>query len=89
MKKGWGQLLKAYKSYQSGDFDKADSKLEELRSHRESWIQHMVQVDRQEVEESLRASCGHGVAGVVSVRPRIGARGQATVGQVVQYALTR
>ena len=47
----------------------------------------MVQVDREEVEEALAAGSHHCVAGVVCVRPGIGALRQAAVGQLVQDPL--
>ena len=49
----------------------------------------MVHVDWQQFEESIRASVGHGVAGVVSLCPGIGARGEAAVGKLVQDTLEK
>ena len=47
----------------------------------------MIHVNRQQFEKALRASVGHCVAGVVSLRPGVGARGQAAIGKLVQNTL--
>ena len=56
-------------------------------TYSEGGIENMVQVDREEVEEALAAGSHHCVAGVVCVRPGIGALRQAAVGQLVQDPL--
>ena len=56
-------------------------------THCQCWIEDVVQVDGEEVEESLAAGCSHCVAGVVHVGPCVGALRQTSVGQQVQYTL--
>ena len=47
----------------------------------------MIQINRQQVQKSLRASSSHGVTCVVRVSPGISARCQAPVSQQVKHAL--
>ena len=46
-----------------------------LLPYREGGIEHVVEVDRKEVKESLAASCHDGIAGVVNICPCISALG--------------
>ena len=54
---------------------------------RERWEEHVVHVNRQQVEEAFRAGRGDRVRCVVNVGPRVRALRQAPVRQLVQHAL--
>ena len=56
-------------------------------AHGEGGVEDVVEVDGEQAQEALAARRRHRVAGVVHVRPCIGARCQATVGKQVQDAL--
>ena len=51
-------------------------------------MQDVVNVDGQQLQKALAACRGHRVARMVSVRPGIGAWGQAPIGQQIQNTLT-
>ena len=51
-----------------------------LWPYRESWVEDVVEVDREKVKEPFVACSHDGVAGVVNVSPGIGALREATIG---------
>ena len=48
-------------------------------THSQGGVEDVLQVDRKEVEETLRTSSGDSVAGMVYIRPGVSALGETTV----------
>ena len=58
-----------------------------IDSNREHGTEQVVDVEWQQLYESIHACGGHGVAGVVCVRPRVRAVGEAPIRNHVENSL--
>eukprot|EP00965_Chrysotila_dentata_P018546 617720-Pleurochrysis_carterae.AAC.2 len=63
--------------------------LRHKRFVRQEWVEDVVRVDREKVQQALVPGGSHRVARVVRRRPRVGAAREAAVGQLVEHALVR
>lgn len=55
--------------------------------YRESWVEDVVEVDREQVKESFTPCSRGGIAGVVNVSPGISSLREAAVGKLVEDTL--
>lgn len=60
-----------------------------MRSYRERWVQNVVQINRQQFEETVFADRLNRIARVIGVGPGICARCQTSIRQQIQNAFVR
>lgn len=55
--------------------------------YRECWVENMVEVDWEQMEESFTACGRGGIAGVINISPGISSLRETAIGKLVEHTL--